>query len=122
MDISLKQTSLIRQGEGGNENLLRITLSGAAGVSRIYINGIPASSGTAAGETAEIWIKEPEKESEIIVRAVSGNEAAERSFTLRRPRHWRFYIEQHSHHDPGYTDLMSHVFRRHYEWIDALLD
>ena len=28
----------------------------------------------------------------------------------------------HSHHDPGYTDIMSHVFESHYNHIDEILD
>ena len=54
--------------------------------------------------------------------AVYTGSTAEKTFSLRRPEHYTIWIEQHSHHDPGYTDLMSHVFRRHCEWIDAILD
>ena len=122
MEISLKQTPLIRQSENGTENLLRITLSGFDGAADVFAGGVPASRGLKAGETAEVWIKEPEDASEILIRADAGGSTAEKTFSLRRPEHYTIWIEQHSHHDPGYTDLMSHVFRRHCEWIDAILD
>ena len=125
MDIHLTQTPLIRRGAKGNENLLRIALSDfgpdrSPGAADIFVNGVPAAR--ASGENAEIWIAEPEKETKITVKAESGDKTAEKTFAVRPPKRYRIWIEQHSHHDPGYTDLMSHVFRRHREWIDALLD
>lgn len=123
MIIGLKQTIFLRHGQnGGLENLLRIK-SGTEGELSVITAGERVFSGNiAADETVELWIAEPSRGQELAVILNTDGQSHTEAFTLRAPKHWEAHLVHQSHHDPGYTDLMSHVFERHYEWIDRALD
>jgi len=125
MKLTLKQTVyLLRKEDGTLENLLRITLTEAAdgeiavfhGPDRIY-------AGSICGEyTFTYAVPEPMTDTEIEITAVGETEQVSARCTLHPVKHWELHIVQTSHHDPGYTDIMSHVCERHYEWVDQMLD
>lgn len=125
MKLQCKQTVLLREKrDGGLENLLRITISDLAkGQAALYVDGQEIQTAAKSeGLLAEYWIDEPQAEQRIEVTAVCDGECVREAVLLRVPRHWELHMVQYSHHDPGYTDLMSHVFERHYEWLDQVLD
>lgn len=124
MKLTGKQTVFLREGNTGLENLLRITVEtdrSCEGV--LYINEEAVYSGTVAdGQVIEVWVQEPCAEAETLIQFEAEGEMVSERLMLKPPRHLEFHMVHMSHHDPGYTDLMSHVFRRHYEWIDSILD
>ncbi len=124
MILSLKQTQLLRKCGDKLENLLRITVKDIPNSTvSLYADGIFAAQSDAESElTVEYWTDEPADNSQITITAVCGDETVFETFELRPPKHYVIHLVHHSHHDPGYTDIMSHVFRRHYEWIDSILD
>lgn len=124
MELSCRQTVLLRRSLNGKlENLLRVQAGDLAGEARAYLDGEEVfRGGVRAGEAIACWIPEPAAPRAARVRVEADGEVREAEIALRVPRHWEVHLVQMSHHDPGYTDLMSHVFQRHYEWIDRLLD
>lgn len=125
MRFKCEQTVLLRKRMDGTlENLLRITVedAGNEAVTLLADDTEILCVPTDNRILVEYWIEEPQAEQVLVVSIKKNGEIYQESFKLRKPRHWEFHLVQMSHHDPGYTDLMSHVFQRHYEWLDRVLD
>ena len=46
----------------------------------------------------------------------------EYDFFVTVPRKWEIHVVQLSHHDPGYTDIPSHVLEESTRWLQQALD
>lgn len=124
MKIKCEQTVLLRKKDGGLENLLRIMVEPVVdGNVSLYV-GQQKMAFEISGERlkAECWIQEPKEAGTVEIRVEAEKTDVREKFPLRVPRHWELHLVQSSHHDPGYTDLMSHVFQRHYEALDQIID
>lgn len=126
MKITYKQSVLIkRTPEGKLKNLLRVSISEAEGDSvRVSLNGSMQEEQPLVSGCADFafWPEEPAKKHQMIIQAEDCCGEAEEVAVLDPPKHYTLHFVHSSHHDPGYTDLMSHVFRSHYHWIDSILD
>jgi len=124
MKIKCEQTVLLRKGDFCLENMLRITAEDfsvpdavvAVDSTEVYRGRI------AENEPISVWIKEPQETREIEVSVQSGKEIVSEKLELTPPGHLEIHLVHISHHDPGYTDIMSHVFQSHCRWIDEILD
>ena len=111
-----------RKADGELENLLRIYIDKPRNeVITVYVNDEEIFKDRIKG-TIEYWIDEPKEEYTICIKACGENLCEEKLFLLKVPVHREIHMVHMSHHDPGYTDLMSNVFKRHSEWFDAILD
>lgn len=131
MNICCDQTVLLRKNHLGNlENLIRITVSDLEIVPcAVEMNGCKVAFTISENVLqAEVWIDEPKQEREISVTVFFWGENSDKiksyseTFHLKPPKHWEVHLLHISHHDPGYTDLPSHVLQYHYQWIDEILD
>ncbi len=131
MTLTIKQTDFLRKCGEGLENLIRISIDDLPhDRADLYVNGAPISADAVHTEkhengyslTAGYWSCEAGDGASLTVEAVCGEERISETASLRTPKHYVIHLTHHSHHDPGYTDIMSHVFQRHYEWIDTILD
>jgi len=123
--FKFEQTVFLRKGKNGLENLVRISADDVKKgcVFSVYLDGKYISKVYLESMlTAECWIPEIEKEYKASVRLCSAEECACGDVVLKPQKHLEIHLVHLSHHDPGYTDLMSHVFQRHYEWFDRALD
>ena len=124
MILSVKQTQLLRKSGDGLENLIRIFVNKISDSAvSVYVDGVLIDKRECSySMTLEHWIPEPQKDTCVEVSVECNSETVAETVTLHKPKHYTIHLVHHSHHDPGYTDIMSHVFRRHYEWIDSILD
>lgn len=124
MNPEWKQTCLVRKAFGGLENLIRIRVRDMSdGNVEVYVDDEALKCvKSEEGFQYEYWISEDKEPCEIQIRCVCDGKSVQTTATLKKPKHYTVYLNHLSHHDPGYTDLMSHVFLRHYRWIDQVLD
>ena len=117
MKITYKQSVLIKRTPDGKlKNLLRVSISEAEGDSvRVSLNGSMQEEQPLVSGCADFafWPEEPAKKHQMIIQAEDCCGEAEEVAVLDPPKHYTLHFVHSSHHDPGYTDLMSHVFRSH---------
>ena len=107
----LRQTPCIRRASLGGGNLFLAGVDAPAGNYEILVNGSTVWNGRLSGysETVELYLPAPtgEESWHFLLRG-TGVEAG-RILSVKPRRHWEVHIVQFSHHDPGYTDIPSHV-------------
>lgn len=115
--FELRQTPNLIDRGGRLLNELVVTAPFSAGaVPELRMNGERVLCAAPEGDVMKAYVPEPAADTEAEF-SLPGLGA--RSVTLRRPRHWTVHLVQFSHHDPGYTEVPSHVL----DWgVDQLRD
>lgn len=125
MVLLCSQTCLLRKAKNNNlENLLRITVENAeCENAELYLNNKMIWNGSISGSVSvDCWIEEPSHKENITLSVKVGENTVSEVFSVDAPKHFEVHLVHLSHADPGYTDLMSHVFELHSVWIDKILD
>ena len=114
-------TPCLLQTPTGVQNELRVKINAHAGeILTLTLNGTSIWQGRAE-EGAEFPVNIPAvTEIQEAIFALSTGESI--SLTLRPQRQWEVHIVQFSHHDPGYTDIPSHVLAESAEQLREALD
>ncbi len=107
----LRQTPCIRREALGGGNLFLAGVDAPEGDYEITANGRSVWSGRLSGgkETVELYLPVPDGEEvwRFLLRGEDGESA--RELAVKPRRRWEVHLVQFSHHDPGYTDIPSHV-------------
>ena len=124
MKIKCEQTVFLRQRNSNLENMLKVTPQNIGdSEASIFIDSKQVYRGTLSeNQPVSLWIKEPQESHTVEIKVTSGEESTSEMLKIKPPKHLEIHMVHISHHDPGYTDIMSHVFRSHVRWIDEILD
>ncbi len=130
--LDVQPTACLRRASGDVlEQQIQLTLAGdeARGPVTVHTQAAgrtvdTAIANVAAGESTVIaYLPEIEQSAQIVVEVRAGSDllASEvRDWTP--PRHWTVHVTQTSHHDAGYTDLMSNILPEHARNLQGYLE
>ena len=130
--LDVKPTALLRASDGdGLEQQVDVTLGVDASRGPVTIRTRAAgrevetrTGDLAAGEpVVAAFVAESEAAAEITVEVRDGDEVSVgETHAWSPPRHWTVHVTQTSHHDAGYTDLMSNVLPEHVAYLREFLE
>ena len=130
---SVRPTFFLREGNGGLEQLeqlVRIELSSSENIDGAEVF---AESGgmllarqkynLREGEnTLEFFIKEAKEPRKVLFGLVCGELEKTLEVSISPPKHWVVHVVQLSHHDMGYTDLASNVWKEHARHLEEAVN
>lgn len=120
--FSIRQTPCLLHGEKELQNELILTVTAEKAVGTVLsAGGVPVWRGTLHPGNNEIFFRIPEPKTDRTEEFVLDGIGAVRT-ELHPPRHWEVHVVQLSHHDPGYTDVPSHVLEESTEFLKQILD
>ncbi len=123
MPFEIQQTPCLVEKDGSLWNELRLSVcSDSETNTALSMNGSLVWQGTlkTGEQTVPFLIPEP---TEAFDARFALDGVGEFILQLQVPRHWEVHIVQISHHDPGYTDVPSHVLEEGTRWLtNALAD
>ncbi len=120
--FEIRQTPCLIRGENGLLNEMQLLVwSDEQLFTTLCMNG------------AEIWQGELQKGEQTILFTLPEPQApfkavfsltgmGEFPLSIEVPRKWEVHVVQLSHHDPGYTDIPSHVLEESTRWLKQALD
>ena len=117
----------LRQGDGGLEQLARVSLdaSGDAAGADIVARaaGREVVTRLGPGPEHEVYVPELEADGEVEFELRRGEDVADtRTLAWKKPKRWTVHLVHVSHHDAGYTDLYSNVLKVHDQYLADVLE
>lgn len=120
--FEIKQTVRFLKSENGLKNEIEMIASVDVPMqTTLTMDGVAVWSGELCTEGQSVFfaIDEPTAEREALF-ALSG--VGEQRVVLRVPKKYEVHVIQLSHHDPGYTDIPSHVLEESSRFLRCALD
>ncbi|MCL1792611.1 MAG: glycosyl hydrolase-related protein [Oscillospiraceae bacterium] len=128
---SIKPSIFTKNGTNGPEQMMRISVSSPAILERAEIIaecgnaviGRQKYSLSEGGNAVEFFIGEFPKPREVSFKLFSdGIFSDSMEITVVPPRHWVVHVVQLSHHDLGYTDLASNVWKEQAQHLNYAIE
>ena len=118
----IDQTPCLLRGTDGLQNeCVCLAVSDTERPSVLTLDGNEVWRGTlSAGENRILFTIPEPAEGFSAELSLSGVGSMKKDF--RVPRHWEVHVVQFSHHDPGYTDIPSHVIAESAAFLKRALD
>ena len=129
---SIAPTVFLRWCDDGLEQLVNVVLSSSGKASAVGLEVYVGSDArltcdfgeVTSGESEhQVFVREEWAPSELtFVLKRGGTTLAQQALSWEKPRRWAVHVVQSSHHDVGYTDLVSHAVPEHGRWLDQVID
>jgi hypothetical protein len=128
---SVEPTVFLTKDKGRLRHLVRLTIESPAALPSARLKVIdggrqmvtPLGMVSAGESRHECYLDEKPGQRQVeLVLENDGIAVCRTAFTESPPRHWKVHVIQRSHHDPGYTDLPSRVFKLQARYLDRALD
>ncbi len=127
---SIDPTVFFVRGDGELRQVVELTIDNAgpavqAGVAvrfGAHTEQVPIGTVQQGRQQFQIQIPDIRQRTKVeFVLSASGRAQDARTLEWSPERHWHIYVVHTSHHDVGYTDLPSNVFREHDEFMDEIV-
>lgn len=120
--FEIRQTPCLLQGDKGLLNEMHLIVNNDKEIETTLLLDNEAIWHGCLGigeQTVAFYIPEPKQafRGEFLLTGVG-----EFSLDIHIPRRWEVHVIQLSHHDPGYTDIPSHVLEESTRWLKQAID
>ena len=116
---------LLRHGDGGLEQAVRIVVEAEPGLGRVRL-ALPGADPVAfegpGRHRVLLYVPEVREPRAVVLEAEAGGTRHELALELRPQRHWEVFLCHQSHLDIGYTDPQDRVLAHHLQYLDSVLE